>query len=104
MVNNKRKNIQRPLMEDLYIGNLTNDTTEEEILALLALNGTTYLRENSLERMQFTDNGKFAGCIHTCSYAPTVYRSNFGAQWTGLQEQKPCYSAAYRNDEVTAEW
>ena len=64
MVNNKRKNIQRPLMEDLYIGNLTNDTTEEEILALLALNGTTYLRENSLERMQFTDNGKFAGCIH----------------------------------------
>ena len=51
-------------MEDLYIGNLTNDTTEEEILALLALNGTTYLRENSLERMQFTDNGKFAGCIH----------------------------------------
>ena len=25
-VNNKRKNIQRPLMEDLYIGNLTNDT------------------------------------------------------------------------------
>ena len=48
----------------LHIGNLTNDTTEEEILALLALNGTTYLRENSLERMQFTDNGKFAGCIH----------------------------------------
>ena len=29
MVNNKRKNIQRPLMEDLCIGNLTNDTTEE---------------------------------------------------------------------------
>ena len=29
MVNKKRKNIQRPLMEDLYIGNLTNDTTEE---------------------------------------------------------------------------
>ena len=40
------------------------DTTEKEILALLALDGTTHLRENSLERMQFTDNGKFAGCIH----------------------------------------
>ena len=31
-VNNKRKNIQRPLMEDLHIGNLTNDTTEEETM------------------------------------------------------------------------
>ena len=40
MVSNKRKNIQRPLMEDLYLGNLTNDTAEE-ILALLGLNGTT---------------------------------------------------------------
>ena len=29
MVNKKRKNIQRSYMEDLYIGNLTNDTTEE---------------------------------------------------------------------------
>ena len=35
IANNKKKNIQRPLMEDLYIGNLTNDTTEEEMLALL---------------------------------------------------------------------
>ena len=34
MVNNKRKNIQRPFMEDLYVGNLTNATAEEEILAL----------------------------------------------------------------------
>ena len=33
MVNNKSKYIQKPLMEDLYIGNLTNDTTEEEISA-----------------------------------------------------------------------
>ena len=64
MVNNKRKHIQRPLMEDLYIGNLTNDTTEEEILALLRLGGTTYLRENVLVRKQYTDNGRFAGCIH----------------------------------------
>ena len=64
MVNNKMKNIQRPLMEDLNIGNLTNDTTEEEILALLGLDGTTYLRENSLARRQCTENGKFAGCIH----------------------------------------
>ena len=64
MVNNKRKHIQRPLMEDLYIGNLTNDTTEEEILALLRLCGTTYLRENVLVRKQYTDNGRFAGCIH----------------------------------------
>ena len=32
MAKNKRKKIQRPLKEDLYIGNLTNDTTEENIL------------------------------------------------------------------------
>ena len=64
MVNNKRKNIQRPLMEDLYIGNLTNDTTEEEILALLGLDGNTYLRKNSLARRLYTDNGTFAGYIH----------------------------------------
>ena len=51
-------------MEDLYIGNLTNDTTEEEILALLRLGGTTYLRENGLVRKQYTDNRRFAGCIH----------------------------------------
>ena len=51
-------------MEDLHIGNLTNDTTEEEILALLGLGGTTYLSENSLSRGQYTDNGRFAGCIH----------------------------------------
>ena len=64
MVNNKRKNIQTPLLEDLYIGNLTNDTTEEEILALLGLDGTTPLRENSLARKQYADNAKFLGCIH----------------------------------------
>ena len=64
MANNKRKNIQRPLMEDLYIGNLTTDTTEEEILAPLGLDGTTHLSENSLARRQYTDNGRFAGCIH----------------------------------------
>ena len=52
MVKNQRKNIQRPLTEDLYIGNLTNDTTEEEILSLLGLGGTTYLREDSLVRRQ----------------------------------------------------
>ena len=64
MVNNKRKNIKRPLVEDLYIGNLTNDTTKEQILALLELDGPTYLCENSLERRQYTDSGRFAGCIH----------------------------------------
>ena len=62
--NNKRKNIQRPLMEDLYIGNLTRDTTEEEILTPLRLGGIIYLRGNSLARRQYTDNGRFAGCIH----------------------------------------
>ena len=51
-------------MEDLYIGNLTNDTTEEETLPLLGLDGTTYLNENSLARRQYTDNGRFSGCIH----------------------------------------
>ena len=50
MIHNKSKNIKRPLMEDFYIGNLTNDTTEEEMLAVLGLEGTTYLRENSLAR------------------------------------------------------
>ena len=35
--------------------------------------------------------------------APTVYRNSFGAQWTDLQEQRPCYSADYKNDEVTTE-
>ena len=51
MAQNKRKKIQRPLKEDLYIGNLTNGTTEENILPPpLTLDGTTYLRENSLER------------------------------------------------------
>ena len=63
-VNKKRKNIHRPLMEDLYIGNLTNDTTEEEIMVLLGLDGTTHLRENSWAKRQYTDNGRFAGCIH----------------------------------------
>ena len=51
-------------MEDLYIGNLNNDTTEEDILALLGLDGTTYLYENSLARGQYTDNCRFDGCIH----------------------------------------
>ena len=27
--NNKKKKIKKPLMENLYIGNLTNDTKEE---------------------------------------------------------------------------
>ena len=64
MVNNRKKNIQRSLMEDLYIVNVSNDTTEEEILAFLGLDGTTYLRKNILARRQYTDNGKFTGCIH----------------------------------------
>ena len=44
--NQSKKKIQngplrstRPLMEDLYIGNLTNDTIEEEIMAPLELDG-----------------------------------------------------------------
>ena len=51
-------------MEDLCIGNLANDSTEEEILPLLVLDGTTFIRENSLMRRQYTDNGRFAGCVH----------------------------------------
>ena len=39
-------------------------TTEEDILALLGLDSTTYLRENSLASRQYTDNVRFAGCIH----------------------------------------
>ena len=64
MVSNKKKNIQRPLMEDFLTGNLTNDITEEEIFPFLLLDGTTYLRENSLARKQYTGNARFAGCIH----------------------------------------
>ena len=64
MVNNKRKNIERPLMEDLFISNLANDTTEKEILAIMGLDGATYLRKNNLARRQYTDNGRFAGCMH----------------------------------------
>ena len=96
MANNKRKNLQRPLMENLYIDNLTNDTTEEDISAILGLDSATNIRENSLAKKQYRDNGSFAymfGCPNS-----------FRAQWTELQEQRPCYSAAYRNDEVTAEW
>ena len=51
-------------MEDLCIGNLTIDTSEDEILALLGLNSTAYLYKISLTRREFTDNGRFAGCIH----------------------------------------
>ena len=36
---------------------------QEEILALLGLDGTTYLRKNSLARKQYTDSGRFADCI-----------------------------------------
>ena len=64
MVSNKKKNIHRPLMEDFLTGNLTNDITEEKIFPFLVLDGTTYLRENSLARKQYTDNARFAGCIH----------------------------------------
>ena len=41
---------------------------------------------------------------HTCPDVPKVYRNSFETQWTQLQEQNPCYSATYRNDEVTSEW
>ena len=64
MVNSKKKNIEKQLMEGLYVGNLANDTIEGDILALLGLDGTIYLRQNSFEREQYTDNGRFAGCIH----------------------------------------
>ena len=39
-------------MEDLYNSNLTYDTTDEETLVLLGLDGTTYLREYSLAGRQ----------------------------------------------------
>ena len=89
-------------MKDLYIGNLTNNTTDKEILAPLRLDSTIYLRENSLAK---TVHRQWEICsVYTFADAPTVYRNSFGAQWTELQEQRPCYSTAYRNDEVTAAW
>ena len=42
--------------------------------------------------------------MYTCSDDLTVYRNSFGAQWTEIQKQRPCYSATYRHDEVTADW
>ena len=42
--------------------------------------------------------------MYTCAEAPTVYRNSFEAQWTELKEQRPCYSAAYINGDVAAEW
>ena len=102
MVNNKRKNIQRLLMDDLYTANLTNDTTEEKILPLLGLDGTKYLCENSSARRQYTDNGRFAGCVHVWisqQFIKTVlelYGLNF--------KNRLCYSAACRNDKIIAEW
>ena len=51
-------------MEELYVGNLASDTTEEEILALLILNSTTYFWEISLGRRQYTDNWRFNACVH----------------------------------------
>ena len=66
-------------MEDLYNGNLTDDTTEEEIMALLGLDGRTYLRDNSLARRQYTDTGRFAGCIHVWipqQFIETVFELN----------------------------
>ena len=56
IANNKSKNIQRLLMEDSYIGKLTNDTTEKYILVHLGLDGTTYLREKT-ETLSFS-------CLH----------------------------------------
>ena len=51
-------------MEDLYVGNLANDTTQQEILVLLGLDGTTYLRENNLARMLCPKNRRFNWCMH----------------------------------------
>ena len=51
-------------MEDLYVGNLANVTTQQEILVLLGLDGTTYLRENNLARMQCPKNRRFNWCMH----------------------------------------
>ena len=51
-------------MEELYVGNLASHTTEEEILALLVLNSTTYFWENSLGRRQYTDIWRFNACVH----------------------------------------
>ena len=65
-VSNKRKDIQRPLMEVLYICNTTKVTTDEEIWALLGLDGTTYLRENSSARKEYTDNGGDLLGVYMC--------------------------------------
>ena len=51
MVNSKRKNMQRSLMEELYIGNLTNDTIKKEILGLLSIRAYSSSLEIDLDHL-----------------------------------------------------
>ena len=45
----------------LYIGNLTTDSTEEDIKELFGINNTTLLRENSTVQLHFNTKSKFRG-------------------------------------------
>ena len=46
-------------MTKLYIGNITTDTTEEDIIQLFGLNSTAYLRDNSTVQVFYHTNSKF---------------------------------------------
>ena len=51
----------RPKRSKLDIGNLTTDTTEEDIKELFGINNTTLLRENSTVQLHFNTKSKFKG-------------------------------------------
>ena len=56
------EDIQRESTEKitkLYIGNITTDTAEEDIMQLFGLNSTAYLRDNSKVQVFYHTNSKF---------------------------------------------
>ena len=78
MANNKRKNIHRSLMEDLYIGNLTNDTTEEEALTPpTPLGARRYYTPTQEQPGKKVVHRQWGTCwVYTQSDAPTVLELN----------------------------
>ena len=50
------------ITEEIYIGNIDNSVTEEEVRELFGLNSTKYLRVSLREiTKDFEENGRFAG-------------------------------------------
>ena len=52
------------ITKEIYIGNIDNSVTEEEVRELFGLNSTKYLRVSLSEiTKDFEENGRFAGCF-----------------------------------------